>query len=51
MGLEQKSIERIQVASEMSLHYYGKPLICTYSRDYMNFCNECGQRLKWEEES
>ena len=31
MDLEQKSIERICMASEMSLHYYGKPLICTYS--------------------
>lgn len=31
MDLEQKSIERIRTASEMSLHYYGKPLICTYS--------------------
>ena len=31
MDLEQKSIERIQFASEMSLHHYGKPLICTYS--------------------
>lgn len=31
MDLEQKSIERIQMASEMSMHYYRKPLICTYS--------------------
>lgn len=31
MDLEHKAIERIQTASEMSLHYYGKPLICTYS--------------------
>lgn len=31
MDLERRSIERIQMASEMSLHYYGKPLICTYS--------------------
>ena len=31
MDLEQKSIERIKTASEMSLHHYGKPLICTYS--------------------
>lgn len=31
MDLEQKSIERIRMASEMSLHHYGKPLICTYS--------------------
>lgn len=29
--LEQKSIERIKIASEMSLQHYGKPLICTYS--------------------
>lgn len=29
--MEHKAIERIQTASEMSLHYYGKPLICTYS--------------------
>lgn len=27
------------------------PKCGTMSRDYMNFCNECGQRLKWEEES
>lgn len=31
MDLEQKSIERIKLASEMSLKYYSKPLICTYS--------------------
>ena len=31
MDLEQKSIERIKMASEMSLHHYGKPLVCTYS--------------------
>ena len=31
MDLEKKSIERIQIASEMSLHYYGLPLICKYS--------------------
>lgn len=28
---EQKAIQRIKMASEMSLHYYGKPLVCTYS--------------------
>ena len=28
---EQKSIQRIKMASEMSLHHYGKPLVCTYS--------------------
>lgn len=31
MDLEQKAIERIQTASEMSLNYYKKPLVCTYS--------------------
>lgn len=31
MEKEQKAIERIKMASEMSLHHYGKPLICTYS--------------------
>lgn len=31
MDLEQKSIDRIKMASEMSLHHYGKPLVCTYS--------------------
>ena len=31
MDLEQKAIDRIKMASEMSLRYYGKPLICTYS--------------------
>ena len=31
MDLEHKAIERIKMASEMSLHHYGKPLICTYS--------------------
>lgn len=31
MDLEQKSIERIRTASDMSLHYYKKPLVCTYS--------------------
>lgn len=31
MDLEQKSIERIKLASEMSLRHYQKPLVCTYS--------------------
>lgn len=31
MDLEQKAIERIKMAAEMSLHHYGKPLVCTYS--------------------
>lgn len=31
MDKEKKAIERIKIASEMSLHYYGKPLVCTYS--------------------
>lgn len=31
MDLERKSIERIKKASEMSLHYYNQPLVCTYS--------------------
>ncbi len=31
MDLEQKAIERIKLASEMSLQYYNRPLICTYS--------------------
>ena len=31
MDLEQKAIQRLQAASEMSLHHYGKPLVCTYS--------------------
>lgn len=31
MDLEQKAIERIKMASAMSLHHYGKPLVCTYS--------------------
>lgn len=31
MDLEKKSIHRIQTASEMSLHHYGQPLVCTYS--------------------
>jgi len=29
--LESKAIERIKTASAMSLHHYGKPLVCTYS--------------------
>ena len=28
---EQKAIQRIKMASEMSLHHYGKPLVCKYS--------------------
>lgn len=28
---EHKAIQRIKMASEMSLHHYGKPLVCTYS--------------------
>ena len=24
------------------------PKCGTMARDYMNFCNDCGQRLKWE---
>lgn len=31
MDMEQKAIERIKTASELSLHYYQQPLICTYS--------------------
>ena len=31
MDLEKKAIERIKMASEMSLHHYEKPLMCTYS--------------------
>lgn len=31
MDLEQKAIERIRYASEMSLHHYGQPLVCAYS--------------------
>ena len=31
MSLEKKAIERIKIASEMSLHYYKNPIICTYS--------------------
>lgn len=31
MDLEQKAIERIKTASEMSLNYYSLPLVCTYS--------------------
>lgn len=31
MNLEQKAIERLKTASEMSLQHYGQPLVCTYS--------------------
>ena len=31
MDKEHKAIERIKMASEMSIHHYGKPLVCTYS--------------------
>lgn len=31
MDLEHKAIQRLQAASELSLHHYGKPLVCTYS--------------------
>lgn len=31
MDLEQKAIERIKIASEMSFQHYGLPLVCTYS--------------------
>ena len=31
MDKEQKAIERLQVGSKMSLSFYGKPLIITYS--------------------
>lgn len=31
MDVEEKAIERIRTGSEMSLGYYGKPLVCTYS--------------------
>ena len=31
MDLEQKAIERIQLASDLSLKHYEKPLVCTYS--------------------
>ena len=31
MDLEQKAIERIQLASDLSLKHYNKPLVCEYS--------------------
>lgn len=31
MDFEKKTIERIRFASEMSLPYYKKPIVCTYS--------------------
>lgn len=31
MDLEKKAIERIKLASEMSIQHYGKSLVCTYS--------------------
>lgn len=31
MDLEKKAIERIKLASEMSIQHYEKPLVCTYS--------------------
>lgn len=31
MDLEQKAIERIRLASDMSLKYYQQALVCTYS--------------------
>lgn len=31
MDKEHKAIERIKIASEMSLQHYGQPLVCTYS--------------------
>lgn len=31
MDLEKKAIERIKLASQMSIQHYGKPLVCTYS--------------------
>lgn len=31
MDLEQKAIQRIRTASEMSLHHYEQALVCTYS--------------------
>ena len=31
VDLEHKAIQRIRTASEMSLHHYGQPLVCTYS--------------------
>lgn len=31
MDLEQKAVERIRMASGMSLHHYGLPLVCAYS--------------------
>lgn len=31
MDQEKKAIERIKMASELSLHHYEKPLVCAYS--------------------
>lgn len=31
MDNERKAIKRLQLASEMSLQHYRKPLVCTYS--------------------
>ncbi|EOS27650.1 hypothetical protein C806_00097 [Lachnospiraceae bacterium 3-1] len=31
MDLEHRAIERLKIASEMSLNHYGEQLVCTYS--------------------
>ena len=31
IDLEHKAIDRIKMASKMSLHHYGQPIVCTYS--------------------
>ena len=60
-GLTPKQIDELRerdTAKAVIITGYNRAVGCkvgecpkcgTMSRDYMNFCNECGQRLKWEE--
>lgn len=38
MDLEQKAIERIRLASDLSLKHYNKPLVCEYSGGRIQIC-------------
>lgn len=60
-GLDPDRIEELKerdTAKAVIITGYNRAVGCkvgecpkcgTMSRDYMNFCNECGQRLDWEE--
>lgn len=56
--LKWQELKERDTAKEAIITGYNRSIGCkvgecpkcgTMARDYMNFCNDCGQRLKWEE--